>query len=78
VPGARIYGLRKAEPRETPYSFAETYRDRGHPHPLYGEHFAVGSVPAGDYVVGVSIDGRKVWRRVRVAEGKVTWVVFRN
>jgi murein DD-endopeptidase MepM/ murein hydrolase activator NlpD len=78
VPGARIHGLRKAEPRETPYSFAETYRDRGHPHPLYGEHFAVGSVPAGDYVVGVSIDGRKVWRRVRVAEGKVSWVVFRN
>ena len=77
VPGARIYGLRKAEPRETPYSFAETYSDRGHPHPLYGEHFAVGGVPAGDYVVGVSIDGRKVWRRVRVEAGKLSWVVFR-
>ncbi len=78
VPGARVYGLRKAEPRETPFSFAETYGDRGHPHPLYDEHFAVGSVPAGEYVVGTTIDGRTVWRRVRVEAGKVSWVVFRR
>ena len=77
VPGARIYGLRKSEPRETPFSFAETYRDRAHPHPLYQEHFAIGSVPPGDYVVGTMIDGRRVWRRVRVEAGRVTWVEFR-
>lgn len=77
VPGARVYGLRKTEPRETPFSFAETYRERAHPHPLYEEHFAVGSVPPGDYVVGTSIGTRKVWRRVRVEAGKVSWVVFR-
>ncbi|HLS47094.1 MAG TPA: M23 family metallopeptidase, partial [Gemmatimonadales bacterium] len=77
VPGARIYGLRKREPRETPFSYAETYRDRAHPHPLYREHFAVGSVPPGDYVLGTSIDGRRVWRRVRVEPGKVSWVEFR-
>ena len=36
VPGARIYGLAKSEPRETPFSFVETYGDRAHSHPLYG------------------------------------------
>ena len=77
VPGARIYGLRKGEPRETPYSFAETYRDRAHPHPVYQEHFAIGSVPPGDYVVGTMIGARRVWRRVTVAAGNVSWVVFR-
>ncbi len=74
---ARIYGLVKPEPTETPYSFAETYGDKGHSHPLYGEHFAVGDVPAGSYVVGTEIEGRRVLRRVTVAPGKLTWVVFR-
>jgi len=77
VQQARVYGIRKPDPRETPYSFAETYGERGHPHPLYGEHFAVGDVPAGEYVIGTSIGGRKVWRRIRVEAGKVTWVEFR-
>ena len=77
VPQARIYGLAKREPAETPFSFAETYGDRGHPHPLYGEHFAVGDVPAGSYVVGTEIGGKRVLRRVTVEEGKLTWVVFR-
>ena len=73
---ARIYGLVKPMPRETPYSFAETYGDKGHAHPLYGEHFAVGDVPAGRYVVGTEIEGRRVLREVTVAPGKVTWVLF--
>lgn len=77
VPQARIYGLVKPEPTETPFSFAETYGERGHSHPLYGEHFAVGDVPAGNYVVGTEIGGRKVLRRVVVEPGKLTWVVFR-
>lgn len=77
VLGARIYGLRKSDPRETPFSFAETYRERGHPHPAYKEHFAIGGVPTGDYVLGTMIDGRRKWRRVRVEAGKLTWVVFR-
>ena len=76
VPQARIYGLVKPRPTETPFSFAETYGDRGHPHPLYGEHFAVGDVPAGRYVVGTEIDGRRVLREVTVLPGKVTWVTF--
>ena len=74
---ARIYGLRKPVPAETPFSYAETYGDRAHPHPLYGEHFAVGDVPAGVYTVGTQIGSRKVYRRVRVEPGKLTWVVFR-
>ncbi|HEU4699705.1 MAG TPA: M23 family metallopeptidase [Gemmatimonadales bacterium] len=77
VPQARIYGIVKPRPAETPFSFAETYGDRAHPHPLYHEHFAVGDVPAGSYVLGVQIGDRKVYRRVRVEPGKVTWVEFR-
>jgi Peptidase family M23 len=73
----RIYGLSKGEPRETPFSFAETYGDKGHSHPLYGEHFAVGDVPPGSYIVGTEIGGRRVLRRITVAAGKLTWVVFR-
>ena len=74
---ARIYGIVKREPTETPFSFAETYGDKGHSHPLYGEHFAVGDVPAGSYVAGTEIGGRRVLRRITVAPGKLTWVVFR-
>jgi murein DD-endopeptidase MepM/ murein hydrolase activator NlpD len=77
VPGARIHGLVLPYPEETPFSFAETYEDRGHPDPAYGEHFAVGDVPAGDYTLGVTVEGRRVWRRVRVSPGMVTWVEFR-
>lgn len=77
VAGARIHGLVLPYPEETPFSFAETYSDRAHPDPAYGEHFAVGDVPAGDYTLGVVIGGERVWRRVRVQSGMVTWVVFR-
>ena len=77
IPQARVYGLIKPDPRETPYSFAETYGNRNHPHPLYGEHFAVGDVPPGEYVLGVEISGMKVLRRIRVEAGKLTWVEFK-
>jgi hypothetical protein len=77
VPGARIHGLVLPYPAETPFSFAETYRERARGTPAYGEHFAVGDVPAGDYTLGVVIEGARVWRRVRVAAGQVTWVEFR-
>jgi murein DD-endopeptidase MepM/ murein hydrolase activator NlpD len=76
VPQARIYGLVKPLPTETPFSFAETYGDKGHPHPLYGENFAVSDVPAGRYVVGTEIEGKRVLREVTVSPGKLTWVVF--
>ena len=77
VPQARVYGIAKREPAETPYSFAETYGDKANPHPLYGEHFAVSDVQPGTYVVGTEINGKKVFRTVVVEEGKLSWVVFK-
>ena len=77
VAQARVYGLVKREPTETPYSFAETYGEHGHAHPLYGENFAVGDVPEGSYMVGAEVGGTRVLRRVTVEAGKVTWVVLR-
>ncbi len=77
VQQARIYGLVKREPVETPFSYVETYGDKAHGHPLYGEHFAISDVPAGTYVMGTEIDGKKVYRRVTVEPGQLTWVVFR-
>jgi murein DD-endopeptidase MepM/ murein hydrolase activator NlpD len=72
----RVYGLVKGEPQETPYSFAETYGEHTHPDPAYHEHFAVADVEPGDYTIAVAIEGRRLTRRVRVAAGRMTWVVF--
>ena len=77
VPGARIYGVTKPQPIETPFSFAETYEDRANPDPMFGEHFAIGDVPIGEHVLGVEIEGVKVFRKVLVEEEKVTEVEFR-
>ena len=74
---ARIYGLVKPEPRETPFSFIETYGPRNHSDPDYLEHFAISDVPPGEYVLGVAIGGKRVFRRVQVEAGKLTWVEFR-
>lgn len=74
---ARIYGIVKPLPAETPFSYAETYGDKANGHPLYHEHFAVADVSAGSYVVGTEIEGRRVLRRITVEPGKLTWVVFR-
>ncbi len=77
VPQAHIFGLSKFEPAETPLVMMETYGAQNHMHPLYQEHFAIGDVPVGEYTLGVEIDGKKVWRKVTVTEGNLTWVVFR-
>jgi len=74
---ARVYGLVKPEPQETPFSFAETYGARNRGTPDYQEHFAVSDVPPGEYVLGTEIEGRKLFRRIRVEAGKLTWVEFR-
>jgi murein DD-endopeptidase MepM/ murein hydrolase activator NlpD len=73
---ARIYGIVKHDPPETPFSFAETYGDLANPHPLYEENFAVSDVPAGNYVLGTEINGQRVYREVTVHEGLLSWVVF--
>ncbi|MEO8199282.1 MAG: M23 family metallopeptidase [Gemmatimonadota bacterium] len=74
---ARIYGLSKSDPRETPFSFVETYGSRAHSHPLYQEHFAVSDVPPGVYSIGVQINGHREIRKIRVEAGKLTWIEFR-
>ncbi len=76
APQARIYGLIKAEPQETPFSYAETYGEHNHPDPVYQEHFAVSDVDPGDYTVAVVVDGKRASQRVRVQAGRVTWVEF--
>jgi len=76
VQQARIYGLVKPEPRETPFSFIETYGPRNHSDPVYKEHFGISDVPPGEYVLGVEIGGTRVFRQVKVESGKLTWVVF--
>lgn len=76
VLGARVYGVTKPEPIETPFSFAETYEDRAHPDPMFDEHFAIGDVPIGEWVLGVEIEGARVFRKVLVEEEKVTEVEF--
>lgn len=76
VYGAKVYGLVLPYPAEAPFSYAETYVDGVPSTTAYDEHFAVGDVPAGEYLLGVEIDGGRVWRRLRVAEGRVTFVVF--
>jgi len=75
--GARIYGLVLPYPAETPFSFVETYGDRAHPDPAYNENFAIGDVPAGTYLLGTEVGGKRIWRRVRVRAGQVTFVEFR-
>ena len=79
LPQARVYGIWKPDPRETPFAFAETYGDKAHPHPLYGEHFAVSDVPPGEYVLYAEKDGKRVGRPVRVTveAGRVSWVELR-
>jgi hypothetical protein len=77
VAGARIHGLVLPYPSETPFAWVETYGAQANADPLYGENFGVGDVPAGDYLLGVEIGDERVWRRVRVQAGRVSFVEFR-
>jgi len=77
VSQARIYGLVKPEPRETPFSYIETYGPKNHSDPVYHEHFAISDVPPGEYVLGTEIGGKRIFRRVKVEPGNLTWVEFR-
>jgi hypothetical protein len=74
---ARVYGIMKPLPRETPFAYAETYGVHNRPHPLYGEQFAISDVPAGTHRLYVVIDGRRIERVVTVRAGAMAWVDFR-
>lgn len=76
IPQAHIYGA-KPPVGETPFVFAESYGPRNRPHPLYGEQFALGDVPAGDHTLFVVIDGKRITRKVTVRPNALTWVEFR-
>lgn len=77
IPQARVYGIAKPVPRETPFAFAETYGPRNHPHPVFGEHFAISDVPAGVQHLFVVIGGKRIQRTVVVRPGAMSWVEFR-
>ena len=72
-----VYERYGFDPVETPFSFIETYGPRNHSDPVYKEHFGISDVPPGAYVLGVAIDGKRVFRQVKVEAGKLTWVEFR-
>ncbi len=74
VQGARIYGVTKPVPSETPFSFAETYKDKAHPDNWYNENFAIGDVPEGDYVLYCHNGDLKSRIKVHVDAGKFTKV----
>jgi hypothetical protein len=75
--GVRIYGVSAPYPEETPLSFVETYEDRAHPDPAYGEHFAIGDVPEGSYRLYARAGGREVAGVADVEPGRLTWVELR-
>lgn len=77
VRGLRVYGITTAYPEETPLSFVETYGDRAHADPAYGEHFAIGDVPAGTYRLSATAGGRRAAGVVEVEAGLATWVELR-
>jgi hypothetical protein len=77
VADATVHGLILAYPEETPFDGGVTsYATRIRPDPAYGEHFAIGDVPAGRYLVGVEIGGTVVFQRAIVREGSVTFLDF--
>ncbi len=74
VGGARIYGLTKPIPTESPYSFCETYQNKVHPDESYGENFVIGDIPPGEYTLTCEHDGKSAAVKVNVEPGKVTKV----
>jgi murein DD-endopeptidase MepM/ murein hydrolase activator NlpD len=76
VPGARVYGVTKPVPTETPFSFAETYQDKVHPDEAYNENFVIGDVPEGSYILTVESGEKKSAVKAVVEAGKMTNVVM--
>lgn len=72
--GARIYGVTKPIPTESPFSFAETYKDSVHSDEFYGENFVIGDVPAGEYTLYTTFENRSSAVQVRVEPERVTGV----
>lgn len=76
IPNAKIFGVEKPGPVETPYSYTVTYKDKVTPDPYYQENFVIGDVPAGEYTLWADLNGKKYSLKAKVEAGKVTPVVF--
>jgi len=74
IMGARICGVEKPGPTETPFSYAESYRDSVHASPAYNENFVIADVPEGRYLLWTEIDGVKYAVGATVEAGRVTKV----
>ena len=74
VGGARVYGVTKPFPTESPFSFAETYQDSVHSDEAYNENFVIGDVPAGEYTLTCEHGGKSAAVGVVVVDGMVTSV----
>jgi murein DD-endopeptidase MepM/ murein hydrolase activator NlpD len=72
IPKAKIFGVEKPVPTETPFSYAESYCDSVNASPVYGENFVIADVPAGDYLIWVEWNGAKYAVDVKVEAGMVT------
>lgn len=77
--GARVYEATinfqmkgRAGPVRNTFSYAD---DTVNPDPIFGEHFARGDLPDGEYDITVKIGKAIVWRGAAAVEpGKTTWV----
>jgi hypothetical protein len=76
VPGVRLYGITKPVPTESPFSFAETYKDSVHADESYNENFVIGDVPEGSYVISARSGEKSSTVRVMVENGKITKVAM--
>ena len=74
IMGAKIYGVEKPCPTETPFSYAESYRDSVHASPAYNENFVIADVPEGKYLLWADVDGTKYAVGASVEAGRVTRV----
>ena len=74
VLGARVYGVEKPAPTESPFSYAECYCDSVNSSPAYNENFVIADVPAGEYLLWVEAGVNKYAVKAMVGQGKVTRV----
>jgi murein DD-endopeptidase MepM/ murein hydrolase activator NlpD len=74
IMGARICGVEKPGPTETPFTFAESYRDSVRASPAYNENFVIADVPEGKYLLWSEINGVKYAVSATVEAGRVTRV----
>jgi hypothetical protein len=76
VHGVRVYGITKPVPTESPFSFAETYKDSVHADESHNENFVISDVPEGSYVISARSGEKSSTVRVIVEAGKITDVAM--